>query len=270
MAVAARFFCKVRPTSSGTLGSAITSFGRSRTMSIRRAWRATARDRAPVCSEAFEQRIVSGSRVQPPGLEPRVQELVLALAAEGRRAEALRAFQRAREALGDVGVEPGPALVAAEHAVLDPPAVASTATSTCYFSMVGSSRSASCPRPRRWPSSSHGWPTARAPFHCCQRPPLAGPPVRPVRIGVRQDHPHDRSAPGRGRCCADGGPQRWSRRGPTAVDRASRAARRQSEPGKKSSIGCTSMPTSDISCAPPGLRVADARQRRPPLLAGRR
>lgn len=47
--------------------------------------------------------------------------LVQALAAGDRRAEALRAFQRARAALAEVGMEPGPALVAAERGVTAPP-----------------------------------------------------------------------------------------------------------------------------------------------------
>ena len=44
---------------------------------------------------------------------------ILALAAADRRAEALRAFQRARVVLAEIGIEPGPGLVAAEAAALD-------------------------------------------------------------------------------------------------------------------------------------------------------
>lgn len=45
--------------------------------------------------------------------------LIRSLEASGRRTDALRAGQRAREALGEVGMDPGPALVAAEEAVFD-------------------------------------------------------------------------------------------------------------------------------------------------------
>lgn len=45
--------------------------------------------------------------------------LIRSLEASGRRTDALRAGQRARETLGGVGMDPGPALVAAEEAVFD-------------------------------------------------------------------------------------------------------------------------------------------------------
>ncbi len=45
--------------------------------------------------------------------------LIRSLEASGRRTDALRTGQRARDALAEVGMEPGPALVAAEQAVLD-------------------------------------------------------------------------------------------------------------------------------------------------------
>jgi DNA-binding SARP family transcriptional activator/pimeloyl-ACP methyl ester carboxylesterase len=57
--------------------------------------------------------------------------LVSALHRSGRRSAALRAFQAAREALADVGLEPGPGLRAAEAAVLaDDPTSTPTATAT--------------------------------------------------------------------------------------------------------------------------------------------
>lgn len=50
----------------------------------------------------------------------RAWELLLrSLHASGRRTDALRAGQRARSALGEVGMEAGPALLAAERAILD-------------------------------------------------------------------------------------------------------------------------------------------------------
>lgn len=45
--------------------------------------------------------------------------LIRSLEASGRRTDALRAGQRARETLGEVGMDPGPALMAAEEAVFD-------------------------------------------------------------------------------------------------------------------------------------------------------
>jgi DNA-binding SARP family transcriptional activator/pimeloyl-ACP methyl ester carboxylesterase len=66
--------------------------------------------------------------------------LIRALKASGRQADALRAFQRARAALAEVGLEPGPELRAVEGAVLDqrlgsnsaaaPPPAASYVTTT--------------------------------------------------------------------------------------------------------------------------------------------
>jgi DNA-binding SARP family transcriptional activator len=57
-------------------------------------------------------------------------QLMLALYRTGRQADALRAFQRARRALGDdLGLEPGPALVELERAILDhAPSVQTPAT----------------------------------------------------------------------------------------------------------------------------------------------
>jgi pimeloyl-ACP methyl ester carboxylesterase/DNA-binding SARP family transcriptional activator len=65
--------------------------------------------------------------------------LIDALAADGRRSEALRAFQRARSALAEVGMEPGAALVAAERAVLATVSpTASRALTSGYVEVDGS------------------------------------------------------------------------------------------------------------------------------------
>ena len=58
-----------------------------------------------------------------PHHEPAWEVLVRALAAAGRTVDALRAFQRATEAMAELGLEPSSALRAAEREVLDPPLV---------------------------------------------------------------------------------------------------------------------------------------------------
>src|SRR5207253_10370696 len=45
-------------------------------------------------------------------------QLMIALYRSGRQADALRAYQRARTALGDVGIDPGPELRRLEQAVI--------------------------------------------------------------------------------------------------------------------------------------------------------
>lgn len=65
--------------------------------------------------------------------------LVEALAAAGRRTAALRAFQRASSALAEIGMTPGPALVAAERAVLaEEPAAPSHRLVSDYVDVEGS------------------------------------------------------------------------------------------------------------------------------------
>ena len=64
--------------------------------------------------------------MEEPLRERRWALLMLALYRCGRQAEALRAFQRARTALADLGLEPGPELARAERNVslhLDSPPV---------------------------------------------------------------------------------------------------------------------------------------------------
>lgn len=56
--------------------------------------------------------------IDDPFRERRWAQLMVALYRTGRQAEALRAYQRARTALGDLGIEPGPELRRLEAAVL--------------------------------------------------------------------------------------------------------------------------------------------------------